>query len=261
MKLRVTKAVGLVTVQDLGRVGWMHAAVPVGGALVRGMLRDANRAAGTAAGAAGVEVCGVLRVRAEGGAIVVADGVRVMELEDGEELEVASGRDCRVAYLAVRGGVDAPLRMGSRGTLLCAGMGSVLRAGDVIEVGSQSGNGDGDGDGDGDRDGDGVRVVIGPDDEAFEDVRALLQTSYRIRPDSDRVGTRLDGVIARRAGYVETTRPLVRGAIEVPGDGRPIVLGPEHPVTGGYPVVAVVVDDDLDKLFAMPIGARVRFVG
>lgn len=104
--------------------------------------------------------------------------------------------------------------------------------------------------------------MLGPDDDAFATtaVATLLQASYRIRPDSDRVGTRLAGSpLARIAGYVETPRPLVRGALEVPGDGLPIVLGPEHPTTGGYPVIAVVIDDDLDRLFAAPVTATIRF--
>ena len=107
-----------------------------------------------------------------------------------------------------------------------------------------------------------IRVLPGPDLDAF-DPRALdvLASSYRVRPDSDRVGTRLAGAaIPRVAGYLERTRPLVRGAIEVPGDGQPIVLGPEHPTTGGYPVIGVVASEDLDALHAVRLGGSVRFV-
>lgn len=56
------------------------------------------------------------------------------------------------------------------------------------------------------------------------------------------------------------TRPMVRGAIEVPRDGMPIVLGPEHPTTGGYPVIGVIASDNLDRFFAIRLGGTVRFV-
>jgi allophanate hydrolase subunit 2 len=52
---------------------------------------------------------------------------------------------------------------------------------------------------------------------------------------------------------------MVRGAIEVPRDGQPIVLGPEHPTTGGYPVIAVITSTDLDRFFALPLGRPVQF--
>jgi allophanate hydrolase subunit 2 len=73
--------------------------------------------------------------------------------------------------------------------------------------------------------------------------------------------TRLEGErIERRAEYVEQSRPMVIGAIEVPGDGAPIVLGPEHPTTGGYPVLAVIASDSLDAFHSVPLGGSVRFV-
>ena len=107
-----------------------------------------------------------------------------------------------------------------------------------------------------------VRVVPGPDRAAFaEDALArLCATPYRLSPRSDRVGTRLIGpALPRRPGLVERPRPLVGGAIEVPGDGAPIVLGPEHPTTGGYPVIAVVCATDRDRFFSTRLGGVVHF--
>ncbi len=117
--LRVVRALGLVTVQDLGRRGYMHAAVPCGGALVRGMLVDANRTVGNADDAAGLEVCGMVRVRAEG-EVVVAVGRERRALGDGEEVEVASGASARVAYVAMRGGIDSEERRWAAGGRCCA---------------------------------------------------------------------------------------------------------------------------------------------
>ena len=72
-----------------------------------------------------------------------------------------------------------------------------------------------------------------------------------------RTGARLRGErLPRRPDLAERSRPMVRGAIEVPGDGLPIVLGPDHPTTGGYPILAVVASEDLERVFG---ASRVQF--
>jgi 5-oxoprolinase (ATP-hydrolysing) subunit C len=281
MSLVIVRAAGLVTVQDRGRRGHMHEALPPGGALVDGLLVAANRAAGNLDDAAAIEVLGLLVVRAEVDVAVATDaGGRV--LRKGEELAVASGNR-RVAYLAVHGGVHAPLVLGGRGTMLSAGLGAPLRAGDTItpqrisrERADRMARGTG-------RErtprvarGSGqiverhsdelsiddprpIRVIAGPDPFPLEALAALTSEPYRISPDSDRVGTRLVGPAIARPAHGEGSRPMVRGAIEVPRDGAPIVLGPEHPTTGGYPIVGVVAASDLDRLFAVRLGGIVRF--
>src|SRR5439155_4336919 len=140
------------------------------------------------------------------------------------------------------------------------GLGPILRAGDRIAAGSQLA-----------REALAapeldlaapIAVVPGPELDAFApDALAVLTSQpYRILPASDRVGTRLAGLpLPRRADYVPVSRPMVCGAIEVPPDGQPIVLGPEHPTTGGYPLVGVVASRDLDRLFAIRLGGSVRF--
>jgi allophanate hydrolase subunit 2 len=263
VSLAVVRALGLVTIQDLGRPGRMHEAVPPGGALVPELLIAANRAAGNPDGAAAIEICGRIVVRAARRVEVATDRAR-HTLVAGEELAIAS-EPRRAAYLAVRGGIAAPLVLGGRGTLLCAGLGGLIRAGDTIAV---------------DRDGGAaplpatahdpaaidrdapICVVPGPDLDAFEPgaLDALCAAAYRISPASDRTGTRLVGAsLPRRPGYVEVSRPMVKGALEVPRDGAPIVLGPEHPTTGGYPVIAVVHPDDLPVAGPARPGAGVRF--
>ncbi|HET9623041.1 MAG TPA: hypothetical protein VFP84_16830, partial [Kofleriaceae bacterium] len=106
-----------------------------------------------------------------------------------------------------------------------------------------------------------IRVVPGPDPASFApDALAVLTAApYRILPTSDRVGTRLAGAAIPRTAAPEVSRPMVIGALEVPRDGQPIVLGPEHPTTGGYPIVAVVASADLGRLFAIRLGGAVRF--
>lgn len=257
MSLTVVRAVGLVTIQDRGRPGHMHEALPPGGALVPELLHTANRFTHNPDETAAIEVLGQLVVRADRDVLVGTD--RAHQLRAGEELTIASGAR-RVAYLAVRGGIDAPVILGGRGAHLSAGIGALIRAGERITPSDapaihaapapftdrRS-----------------IRIVPGPDLDAFaaSALDVLCDQPYRVEPTSDRVGTRLSGVrIARTADHVARTRPMVIGAIEVPPDGLPIVLGPEHPTTGGYPVLAVIAHADLGAMFAVSLGGSVQFM-
>jgi allophanate hydrolase subunit 2 len=260
MTLAIVRALGLVTVQDLGRPGRMHEAVPPGGALVADRLIAANRAVRNPDDAPALEILGQLAIRAERALRVATDTLAPRELPAGGELVVAS-EPRRVAYLAVRGGLAAPLVLGGRGALLCAGLGGLVRTGQrfdlagLAEVTAPPPPGpvaapDAP-----------IRLIVGPDWGAFPPtaLELLLSSEYRILPSSDRVGTRLDGPAVPRTDAPEVSRPMVLGAIEVPRDGKPIVLGPEHPTTGGYPVIAVVARADLGRLFSIRLGGSVRF--
>lgn len=278
MSLLVRNAVGLITVQDLGRPGRMHEALPPGGALVPSMLVRANRAVGNLEGAAAIEVSGRLVVRAIA-PCVVASGSEARSLDVDDEIAIESAPS-RVTYLAVRGGVDAPIILGGRGAHLSAGIGGLVRKGDRIAIAEVAHDALARNTDDAlardtndavsrARDDalasdphDEIRVVPGPDLDAFEPsaIEMLTCTAWHIGSSSDRVGTRLEGAtIPRPADHVEASRPMVIGAIEIPRDGAPIVLGPEHPTTGGYPVIAVVASDDLDAFHSIPLGGSVRF--
>ena len=259
MSLAIVRALGLVTVQDLGRPGRMHEAVPPGGALVADRLIAANRAVRNPDDAPALEVLGQLTIRAERPLRVATDTLAPRELPAGGELVVAS-EPRRVAYLAVRGGLAAPLMLGGRGALLCAGLGGLIRTGqrfdtaELAEVAPPPPDRPAAPDAP-------IRLVAGPDTASFQPtaLELLLSSEYRILPSSDRVGTRLDGPALPRSDAPEVSRPMVLGAIEVPRDGKPIVLGPEHPTTGGYPVIAVVARADLGRLFSIRLGGTVRF--
>ena len=182
MSLEIVRALGLVTIQDVGRPGRMHEALPPGGALVRELYDAANAAAGNAVGAPAVEVLGVLVVRALADVTVAIETGRVLRAGDELEISAAPGR---VAYLALRGGVDAPLVLGGRGTQLSAGIGARLRTGDLITAASwprvePSRHPALDGTA-----GLRVRVIAGPDGDAFpSDALALLTSAeYRIFSD------------------------------------------------------------------------------
>jgi allophanate hydrolase subunit 2 len=205
-----------------------------------------------------IEVLGRLVVRATAELEVATDrGPREL-LAPGDELAVAS-EPLRCAYLAIRGGIAAPLILDGRGTLLAAGLGAPLRAGDVLRAADAP---ETDGAPVSFSPGDVIHVIPGPDLDAFApDALAVLASEpYRILPTSDRVGTRLAGpALPRLAGHRERSRPMVQGALEVPRDGQPIVLGPEHPTTGGYPVLAVIAHAELGRFHAIRLGGSVRF--
>jgi allophanate hydrolase subunit 2 len=262
MTLVIDRAIGPVTIQDLGRPGHMHEGLAPGGALVPERLIAANRAADNPDDAPALEILGQLRIRAEADTTIATDATLAPGrlLRAGEILSITS-ESRRVTYLAVRGGFAAPLVLGGRGTQLSAGIGGLLRAGDRLasagappRVAPALDLVDDDGP---------IGVILGPDAEAVTagELARLVTQPYRISPASDRTGTRLDGpAIARVPGHVDRSRPMVRGAIELPPDGVPIVLGPEHPTTGGYPAIAVIAHADLGRFFAVRLGGVVRFI-
>jgi allophanate hydrolase subunit 2 len=242
----------------------MHEGVPPGGALVLELLARANLAAGNDPLAPALELFGAIGLTAEPPVLVADDAGAVHELCGGTPWTLACS-GARVRYLAVRGGLDVPLVLGGRGTLLNAGFGGhegrPLRRGDVLSPANAPA-----------RAGTSppppdpaspVAVVLGPDLPRFAPgaVEALLGSSFVVDALSDRTGIRLRGpALARADRDSEVSAPMVRGAIQVPLGGEPIVLGPDHPTTGGYPVLATVTRASFGSLAMRPIGAEVRFV-
>jgi biotin-dependent carboxylase-like uncharacterized protein len=262
----MARVAGLATVQDLGRPGHMHEGVPPGGALVPELLVRANLAAGNEEGAAAIELFGAMTLTARADVSVATDDGEVHAMSEGETLVIAPSRATRVRYVAVRGGVEVPRVLGSRSTLLLAGVGGfegrALRRGDVLDVGAHA---------------PGapsprphapldldvrVRVVLGPDLQRFAGTapETLLTSEYTLAPSSDRTGANLVGPALRRQTRDDArSSPMVAGAIEVTGGGEAIVLGPDHPTTGGYPILAVIVNADRGLFHSRPAGVPVRF--
>jgi biotin-dependent carboxylase-like uncharacterized protein len=261
--IEVVRSAGLATVQDAGRRGHMHEGVPPGGALVPELLARANAAAHNPHDAAAIELFGSITLRADAPVVVATDEGPASPLDAGATWSLSSGA-ARVRYIALRGGVDVPRVLGGRGTLLVAGFGGyhgrALRAGDSLRPGDAP-------------PGDGalppapdlagpIAVVLGPDADRFAPaaIDLLLGSEFTIDPRSDRSGTRLAGPALPRLGPdTGPSAPMLRGAIQVPASGQPIVLGPDHPTIGGYPVVATVVRSALGALDARPLRAPVRF--
>jgi allophanate hydrolase subunit 2 len=270
--IRVVAVAGVATVQDGGRPGRMHEGVPPGGAFVPELLARANAAAHNEPGAAGLEVFGSVTLAADARTWIADDAGEARELGARETWTVGvsgagAGAGARVRYVAVRGGLDVPLVLGGRGTLLGAGLGGhagrLLRRGDAIPVGTASpvapplaaaAAPDGSAP---------VPVVPGPDLERFapDALAVLLASTFHVDARSDRTGIRLAGPPLPRAladGDVAASAPMVLGALQVPPGGL-IALGPDHPTTGGYPVLATVVRAAWGSLAVRPVGAAVRF--
>jgi biotin-dependent carboxylase-like uncharacterized protein len=249
-EFRIVSAAPGTTVQDGGRAGWLHAGVPPSGPLDPTAHAAANLAVGNRAGAAALEIpLGSLRLALAGSLVWSIDGAEPVEGTSGDEIAVAAG-DRAVRYVAVRGDIDVPVVLGSKATLLSAALGGLdgraLRAGDVLcvrldtspwrrlEHAPSVALPD---------EGVALRVRPGPHVGQFPAgaLEHLLAHGWRVSARSDRVGTRLEGTpIPRDRDDRLPPCPMLRGAVQVTTDGTPIVLGPDHPVTGGYPVLAVV---------------------
>jgi allophanate hydrolase subunit 2 len=107
-----------------------------------------------------------------------------------------------------------------------------------------------------------LRVMAGPQRDYFSEaaIAAFLASAYRVDAGSDRMGMRLEGPAVRHArGFDITSDAIAPGSIQVPGDGRPIVLLADRQTTGGYPKIATVISADLPALGRLPIGAEVDF--
>ncbi|MEU6413835.1 biotin-dependent carboxyltransferase family protein [Microbispora sp. NPDC046933] len=280
----------LTTVQDLGRRRHSHLGVGRSGAADRGALRLANRLLANPEDAACLEVTlGGLRVRAIGDLLVTLTGApcpatvtdaegrtrgighaSVERLPDGATLRLGVPSRGLRTYLAVRGGIDVPEVLGSRATDLLSGLGperpapgSVLPVGpapaefpvaDLAPVpepvpGPEPGVLM-------------LDVIPGPRHDWFEPgaLAALCAEPYEVTAHSDRVGMRLRGPRLERARDGELpSEGMVPGALQVPPSGQPTLFLADHPVTGGYPVIAVVRDHHVDRAAQARPGQRIRF--
>ncbi|UEL28765.1 5-oxoprolinase/urea amidolyase family protein [Pseudarthrobacter sp. L1SW] len=188
-------------------------------------------------------------------------------LLDGEILTVGAPQRGFRSYLAIRGGADAEAVLGSRSTDTMSGIGpSPLAPGQVLAAGAAtSSNVVGNPELQPDFPDTGVTVldvVPGPRDDWFDAaaLESLCAQDWTVTPRSNRVGMRLDGEPLKRSRDGElASEGTVAGAIQVPPEGQPVLFLADHPITGGYPVVGVVVDHQLDLAAQVPIGGRIRF--
>jgi biotin-dependent carboxylase-like uncharacterized protein len=259
----------LTTVQDRGRPGFAHLGVPPSGAADASAFELGNRLLGNEPGAAALEATlAGPTLRFDGAATVALTGGKRLaprRFEGGEVLEVGRWAGGARTYVCVRGGIDVVPALGSRSTDLLTGLGPApLREGDVLAVGPDPPNPTCPGTVPGRvlPDEPVLRIGLGPRDDWFTPaaVEALCSAQWRVSSSSNRVGVRFDGPRLERARADELlSEGLVTGAVQVPPSGQPILLLPDHPTTGGYPVIAVVCADDLWLAGQLAPLMRVRF--
>jgi len=270
----------LALVEDLGRPGLAHMGVTRSGAADRRSHALANRLVANPGDSATIEVTfGGFAARVRGGDVAIAvtgadtdpavNGVpfganSIHYAHDGDVISMATPQAGLRTYVAVRGGFDVEPVLGSRSYDVMSAIGPApLRAGDVLEVGDHP-----------DEfpeldqapvaaiktDVLDLDVVPGPRDDWFVDPDVLVRTNWLVTNHSDRVGMRLVGMPLeyRWPDRQLASEGATRGAIQVPPNGFPVILGPDHPVTGGYPVIGVVTDDDIDRVAQIRPGQTVR---
>jgi biotin-dependent carboxylase-like uncharacterized protein len=276
IRLVVEAAAPATSVQDAGRTGYRRFGVPVSGVADRLMAAAANALVGNRPGAAVVEMAlAGARFRLEGGPAVVAlagpgavlrvNGQAVppatgVALDPGAVVEAGPARGGVYAFLAVGGGVALRPEMGSRAQHRRSGIGGPLPApGLALPVGGggaphvlgalpehESGP---------------VRVMPGPqaDEFAADALATLLAAGWRVGARSDRMAVALEGpALVHPGGHNIVSDGVLPGAVQVPGEGRPIVLMRDCQTTGGYPKLATVISADLDRLAQVPPGGTVR---
>jgi antagonist of KipI len=292
MNAVLSRAGFLTSVQDLGRTGFRQFGVSTSGALDPFALRMANLLVGNDEGAAGLEITlGGLQLRFEderivawcGGEFDVQIGSRVLaaghvaHLQAGDELKFGRAQiGCR-CWLAISGGIDVPVVLGSRSTDLRANFGGLegrtLRDGDQLSLGefrqsetaatagisswtaphdwaspaSRHPN---------------LRFIRGVDRNRFNDVtiQRFTQHEFTVSPDSDRMGVRFDGSELKREDETDLISEAVApGTIQVPPSGKPILLLGDCQTIGGYPKIAHVITVDLGIAAQLRAGDGVRF--
>jgi len=291
MKIPVRSAGFLTSVQDLGRTGFRQSGVSLGGALDTHALRVANVLVGNEENAAGLEATlGTVRLHFEDDRLVAwcggAFSVRIGDerLPAGHARLVTADRELTItapnsggrAWLAISGGIDVPLILGSRSTDVRGNFGGhqgrVLRDGDVLRLFNAPRF---------ERGAVGIsewsapatwtatnrpepilRIIKGADWDLFtpEAQRALVTTAFTVASDSDRMGARLAGSTLERVEPGDLlSEPVAPGTIQVPPNGQPILLLGDCQTIGGYPKISHVITVDLPVAAQLWPGGNVRF--
>ncbi len=272
----------LTAYQDLGRRGFRQFGIPLSGAMDAIALRASNLLVGNKESAVGLEVTLMgLKMAALSPLFIAVTGAdlsftinskyqsswRNYLLKTGDVIHFRYRRSGLRTYLAVKGGFKAPTFMGSASVFQRGSMGTPLRKDETLEIGEGSPepppeikipeeylpkiseNHP-------------IRVVMGPQKERFTDegINHFLRSSYRIKSQSDRMAYRLEGPEITHRGKADIiSEPLMPGAIQVPNDGRPIILMVDSQTTGGYAKIANVIRADISVLAQKAPGESLRF--
>ncbi|MFW5725960.1 MAG: biotin-dependent carboxyltransferase family protein [Bacteroidota bacterium] len=276
----------LTTVQDLGRTGYQQYGMPVSGPMDEWSFRLANLLVGNPPGAACLEITIAgpsILLQAEGWIAICGADIqprlngetlenhRAYRVKTGDTLSTGfAAMGCR-SYIAFSGGIDVPMVMGSRATYLTGKTGGyegrALKEGDVIPLGEEekkpfSGTlppevknipfapGP-------------VRLLPGPETDSLdlEALKNLLNSTFTISPNSNRMGYRLEGAAVKpkpeKSNIVSA--PVTMGTIQAPAGGQPLILMADRQTTGGYPRIALVATIDLPRVGQLKPGDTITF--
>ena len=276
------------TVQDGGRAGYQGLGVPEGGALDREALCLANALVGNNPFAAALEIClggvgiellspcrialtgtskGMMTVQDETGQLLEVPANRSVDLGKGRVVRIGILPDTNTATLAISGGIDLPLLFGSMATSPSARIGGLdgrlLCDGDILPLVPRQveempewtsdykleTRQD-------------IRCVLGPQDDRFTKsaIKTFLGEAFQISPVLNRMGMRLDGPVLKHKDNADILSDgIVTGSVQVPGEGKPIILLADHQTTGGYTKIATVISVDIPRLARLRPGQRIHF--
>lgn len=283
MSALVALQVGPATsIQDRGRFGGQRYGLGSAGALDRVGLARANALVGQPMDSPAIEIgpfaCrfkvqrGSVRVALSGTERQVSIEGRALGYEtsaclhEGEILDIKAARGGVFSYLGIEGGIEGKPIFGSFSVHARLGLGvpfaRALVSGDVLHVGSASEDkaehmltpaqverGP-------------IRVILGPQEDYFsaETITAFQTTQWLVSPLSDRMGYRLEGApLMHTKGHNIVSDGIANGAIQIPGNGQPLVLLADRGTTGGYPKIAVIITADLHRFAQTPVGSRLSF--
>lgn len=284
-------ATGLQTLfQDLGRHGLAGQGVSASGAMDQAALKAANRLVGNASNTAALEVVGGgLKLRSRGETVVAVTGAslaltltnakgrswpvashQALALADGDTLNLGAPSAGLRGYLAARGGFTVTPVLGSCATDTLAHIGPApLAVGDVLSLRPALGGAvvgapeTPDTDLPRPQETVTLDIILGPRDDWFSQkaLDLLCSQAWQVTPQSNRIGLRLAGehALQRSVQQELPSEGTAWGAIQVPANGQPVLFLADHPLTGGYPVIANVANDHLDLAGQIPVHAWVRF--
>jgi biotin-dependent carboxylase-like uncharacterized protein len=272
------------TIQDGGRFHYRRFGVTPAGPMDWAAFTTANLALGNAADAAAIEIgiggieisCDmpVMLAFAGGSFVWTRDGVALpsamrLTLTPGQKLAARAGAWGSFAYLAVTGAIATPLVLGSRATHTRAHLGGIdgrmLQAGDRLPIAGEPGASKDDAaiaapwlEGQTQA----FRVVLGPQQDYFDAaaLEAFFDSAFRLTHQADRMAYKLEGPkVAHNRDFNIVSDGIALGAIQIAGDGQPLVLMADHQPTGGYPKLGYVIRADIGRLAQLRPGETCRF--
>ena len=289
--LTINHAGPYTSIQDQGRTGYQALGVPEGGAVDPDARITANWLVGRAAETAGFEIfIGGLSFHTDTALAVALSGSlsdtlsitsasgqtrdepagQTVYLQAGDSLTVPPLRASNVAFLAISARLDLASVFGSVGVSANAKIGGLdggmLKTGDKLALtdvnAAPAGRQLSSVFADLFAPQDTFRVVLGPQDFCFEasEIDRLVSADWQLTTRMDRMGLRLSGPALKHKTSADILSDgIVKGAVQVPGDGQPIILMADHQTTGGYTKIATVISADLARLTRLPAHRRVRF--